>query len=98
MGKETILHTDHHPLTLINSQSMMQEQRHLKWAAYIQRFNLIIKYMRGTTNIMAYLFFRPLVLVLHLLEVCCVSYGSWKMLYSSDPQFSPIWHVVCHPI
>jgi hypothetical protein len=31
LGKETILHTDHHPLIFINSQSKLQEQRHLKW-------------------------------------------------------------------
>lgn len=36
LGKETILHTDHHPLIFINSQSKIQEQRHLKWATYIQ--------------------------------------------------------------
>jgi hypothetical protein len=31
LGKETILHTDHHPLIFINSQSKLQEQCHLKW-------------------------------------------------------------------
>jgi len=30
LGKETILHIDHHPLIFINSQSKIQEQRHLK--------------------------------------------------------------------
>jgi hypothetical protein len=33
LGKETILHTDHHPLIFINSQLNIQEQRNLKWAS-----------------------------------------------------------------
>jgi hypothetical protein len=36
LGKETILNTDNHPLIFINYQTKMREQRHLKWAAYIQ--------------------------------------------------------------
>ena len=46
LGKETILHTDHHPLIFINSQSKIQEQRHLKWASYIQQFHVVIKYKK----------------------------------------------------
>jgi hypothetical protein len=42
LGKETILHTDHHPLIFINSQSKIQEKRHIKWASYIQQFHLVI--------------------------------------------------------
>ena len=50
LGKETILHTDHHPLNFINSQRKIQEQRHLKWAAYIQQFHLVIKYKKGVVT------------------------------------------------
>jgi hypothetical protein len=47
LDKETILHTDHHPLIFINSQSKIQDQRHLKWATYIHHFHLLIKYKKG---------------------------------------------------
>jgi hypothetical protein len=50
LGKETIMHTDHHPLFFINSQSKIQEQRHLKWASYIQQFHLVIIYKKDTSN------------------------------------------------
>lgn len=59
LGKETILHTDHHPLIFINSQRKIQEKRHLKWASYIQQFHLVIKYKKGTSNKMADLLSRP---------------------------------------
>jgi hypothetical protein len=47
LAKETIFHTDHHPLIFINSHSKMQEQSLLKWEAYIQQFLIIIKYKKG---------------------------------------------------
>jgi hypothetical protein len=59
LGKETILHTDHHPLIFINSQSKMQEQHHLKWATYLQQFHLVIKYKKGTSNKMVDLLSHP---------------------------------------
>lgn len=78
LGKETILHTDHHILISINSQSNIQEQRHLKWAAYIQQFHLVIRYKKGTSNKMEYLLSRPPNQVLKILEVWCAPYDTWK--------------------
>jgi hypothetical protein len=97
LGKETILHTDHHPLIFINSQSKIQDQRHLKWETYIQHFHLLIKYKKGTTNKMADLLSRPLVQVLHILEVRCASYDAWKSKYESDPDFGEIWAALQNP-
>ena len=87
MGKETILHTDHHPLIFINSQSNIQKQRHLKWASYIQQFHLVIRYMKDTSNKMAYFLSRPPTPVLSILEVHCATYDTWKYQYSTDPDF-----------
>jgi hypothetical protein len=60
LGKGKILHTDHHPLIFINSQTKINEQRHLKWVAYIQQFLLVIKYKKGTSNHMVDLLSHPL--------------------------------------
>jgi hypothetical protein len=59
LGKETILHIDHHPLIFINSQSKIQEQRHIKWASYIQQFHLVIRYKKGTSNKMVDFLSQP---------------------------------------
>jgi hypothetical protein len=67
LGKETILHTDHHPLIFINSQTKIQEQCHLKWVAYIQQFHLVIKYKKGMSNQMVDLLSGPL----------CRYFNSW---------------------
>lgn len=83
LGKETILHTDQNPLIFINSQSNIQEQRHLKWAAYIQQFHLVIRYKKGTSNKMADLLSRPPNQVLKILEVWCAPYDTWKDKYAS---------------
>ena len=87
MGKETILHTDHRPLIFINSQSKIQEQRHLKWASYIQQFHLVIKYKKGSSNKMADFLSRPPTTSLEILEVRCASFDNWKEQYVIDPDF-----------
>ncbi len=97
LGKETILHTDHHPLIFINSQRKIQEQRHLKWASYIQQFHLVIKYKKGTSNKMVDLLSRPPAPVLHILEVRCAAYDAWKDMYATDPVFGEIWEALQHP-
>jgi len=50
LEKEKIFHIDHHPLSFIDSQTKIHEERHLKWVAYIQIFHLEIKYNKGTSN------------------------------------------------
>ena len=97
LGKETILHTDHHPLIFINSQRKIQEQGHLKWASYIQQFHLVIKYKKGTSNKMADLLSRPPAQVLHILEVRCATYDAWKDMYATDLAFGEIWEALQHP-
>jgi hypothetical protein len=87
LGKETILHTDYHPLIFINSQSKIQEQRHLKWASYIQQFHLVIRYTKGTSNKMVDLLSRPPTPVLSILEVRCATYDTCKDQYATDTDF-----------
>jgi hypothetical protein len=40
---------------------------------------------------------RPLVQVLHILEVRCASYDAWKSKYESDPDFGEIWAALQNP-
>lgn len=91
MGKETIFHTDHHPLIFINSQSKIQEQRHLKWASYIQQFHLVIKYKKGSSNKMADFLSRPPPTSLAILEIRCANFDHWKEQYVTDPDFQETW-------
>ena len=87
MCKETIMHTYHHPLIFINSQSKIKKQSHLKWASYIQQFHLVIRYKKGTSNKMVDLLSQPPTPVLSILEVRCATYDTWKDQYSIDTNF-----------
>jgi hypothetical protein len=98
LGKETIPHTDHHPLIFINSQSKIKEQRHLKWASYIQQFHLVIRYKKGTSNKMDDLLSQPPTPVLSILEVRCETYDTWKDQYATEPNFREIWEALQSPI
>ena len=46
MGKETVIHTDHQPLQHLQSQTKIQQSRHLRWMGFLQQFHLVIKYER----------------------------------------------------
>ena len=87
LGKETILHTEHHPLIFINSQLKIQEQRHLKWASYIQQFHLVIRYKKGTSNKMDDFLSRPPTPVLSILEAHCATYDTWTDQYATNNNF-----------
>jgi hypothetical protein len=73
LGKETILHIDHHPLTLINSQLKTREKRNLKWDSYIQKFHLVIKCKKDTSNKMDYFLSGTPTPVIPILEVGCAT-------------------------
>jgi hypothetical protein len=87
LGKETILHTEHHPLIFINSQLKIQEQRHLKWASYIQQFHLVIRYKKSTSNKMVDFLSRPPTPVLSILEAHCATYDTWTDQYATNTDF-----------
>jgi hypothetical protein len=87
LGKETILHTEHHPLIFINSQLKIQEQRHLKWASYIQQFHLVIRYKKSTSNKMVDFLSRPPTPVLSSLEAHCATYDTSTDQYATNNNF-----------
>jgi hypothetical protein len=59
LGKEIIIHIDHHPLQYLKSRSKMHQVRNYKWLGFLQQFHLLIKYNKGATNKLAYMLSRP---------------------------------------
>jgi len=57
----------HHPLIFLNSLSTIQEEHHLKWETYIQKFHILIKYKKGVTNKPEDLLSRPPLQVVQML-------------------------------
>ena len=59
MGKETVIHTDQQPLQYPQSQTKLQQSRHLIWMGFLQKFHLVIKYKNGIQNKVADMLSRP---------------------------------------
>ena len=59
MGKETIMHTHHQPLQYLQSQTKLEQSRHLRWMGFLQQFHLVIKYKKGIQNKVADMLSRP---------------------------------------
>ena len=92
LGKETIIHTDHKPLQLIQTQGKLQNDHHEKWLTYLQQFHLNIKYKKGSTNqVVDCLSRRPVVALTMVLNSCGHETSTWPQLYGNDPDLTPIY-------
>ncbi|GKA69579.1 transposon ty3-I gag-pol polyprotein [Tanacetum coccineum] len=100
LGKETVVHTDHQPLQYLQSQAKLQQARHMKWMTYLQQFNLVIKYKKGSQNKLADMLSRPPVIMLCLsvfMQVHPSSHNEYASEYPSDPDFmNVIKEMECH--
>ena len=51
-GTQVILHTDHEPLSWLQSQALLN-RRQARWMEYFQRFTYVIAYIKGDKNVVA---------------------------------------------
>ena len=51
-GMPIVVFTDHNPLTFLNSLQN-PNQRLMRWALFLQPYNLDIRHIKGTHNVMA---------------------------------------------
>jgi hypothetical protein len=94
MGTKMIIHIDHKPLQLIQTQGKLTNDRNQKWSTYLQQFHLNIKYKTIISNLVDYLSrppFAALTTVLH-------SYGDetsyWPQIYQQYPNFSTTYKLL----
>ena len=89
LGKETIIHTNHKPLQIMQTQGKFQNYHHQKWSTYLQQFHLNIKYKTRNTNHVADFLSRALVMTLTMALDSYVheTYG-WPKLYEIDPNLA----------
>ncbi|CAL2248461.1 unnamed protein product [Prunus armeniaca] len=98
LGKEVIVHLDHKPLQYLQTQSKLQQARHMKWMSYLQQFNIIIKYKKWVTNKLADMLSRPqghsaLLVAMQLQPVVLSEYVT---SYDSDPEFKMFFDKLQH--
>ena len=51
-GTKIIVHTDHEPLSWLQSQAMLNHGQ-ARWMEYFQRFKYIVAYIKGAKNVVA---------------------------------------------
>ena len=50
MGKEIVIHIDHHQLQYLQSHTKLQQSRYYSWMRFLQQIHLVIKDKKGVTN------------------------------------------------
>ena len=84
LGKETIIHTDHQPLQYLQSQTKIQQARHLRWMGFLQQFHLVIRYKKGIFNKVADMLSRPIISASVILKKSPIIHESYEELICKD--------------
>ena len=85
LGQEFILFFDHLSLKYLQTQKNISRM-HARWLSFIQRFNFVIKYRAGSTNVVADAL-RWKANLLTILKSQVVAFDSLPNLYKDDPDF-----------
>jgi hypothetical protein len=77
LGKEIIIHTDHHPLQYFQAQTKIQQCRHYRWIGFLQQFHFLIKYKKGTNKKVDDMIYRPPIVASIFLKNASLSHDSY---------------------
>lgn len=96
MGKETVIHTYHHPLQYLQSQIKLQQSCHYRWIKFIQQFHLVINYKKGVTKKVADMLSRPSLNASVVLQNSSLKLEIYVEKYSTDVDFKDIYESLTH--
>jgi hypothetical protein len=96
MGKETIIHTYHQPLHNLQSQTKLQQSRHLRWMVFLQQIHLVIKSTKGIHNKAANMLSSPVVNASTILKHNSLAHESFVEQYARDDDFKYVYEALTH--
>ena len=95
MGKETIIHTDHHPLQYLKAHSKLQQTMNYKWMGFLLKFHLVIKYKKGSTNKLEDMLSQPptsnITALGTLMHMEPFTHDAYKEAYTKDEEFKELF-------
>jgi hypothetical protein len=96
LGKETIIHTDNHPLIYPQAQTKLQQSQHYIWMGFLQQFHLVIKYKKGTSNKVSDILSRPPIASYIILKSNYLSHDIYVEQYAIDEDFKEVYDKLTH--
>jgi len=87
VSKEFVIHSDHESLKYLKGQHKLNK-RHEKWMEFLEKFPYVIKYKKGSTNIVADALSRRHALFSKL-GAQILGFVNILELYKEDPNFAP---------
>lgn len=89
LHQEFVLYSDHEALKYIRSQASLN-QKHARWASFIEEYNFVLKHKSGAQNKVADELSRK-AQCLSTMRVEVVGFDSIPELYTTDPYFSKFY-------
>jgi hypothetical protein len=79
----------------MQTQGILQNDRHQKWSTYLQQFHLNIKYKIGSTNcVVDFLNRSPIAALTMVLDSCDHETHGWPQLYETNLDFSTTYQML----
>jgi hypothetical protein len=91
LGKETIIHINHQPLQYLQAHTKLKQSRHYRCMGFLQQFHLVIKYKNGTSNKVADMISRPLIVASIILKNASLSHERYIEQYAIDGHFKEVY-------
>jgi hypothetical protein len=96
LGKETIIHTDHQPLQYLQSQTKLQQAKHIRWMSFLQQFHLVIMYKKGIYNKVVDMLSSPIISSSVILKHSPIMHEIYVEKYALDTDFKEVYETLCH--
>ena len=94
VSKEFVIHSDHESLKYLKGQHKLNK-RHEKWMEFLEQFPYVIKYKKGSTNIVADALSRRHTLFSKL-GAQILGFDHIRELYQEDQELSSIYAQCLH--
>ena len=89
VSKEFVIHSDHESLKYLKGQHKLNK-RHAKWMEFLEKFPYVIKYKKGSTNIVTNALSRRHMLFSKL-GAQILGFDNIRELYKEDYDFASIF-------
>lgn len=96
MEKEIVIHRHHQPLQCLQSKTKLQQSQHHRWTRFSQKFHLVIKYNKGTTNKVADMLSIPSLNTSIILQNSSLAHESYIEQYAIDTDSKDFYESLTH--
>jgi hypothetical protein len=84
------------PYSIFKHRPNCNNLEHYRWMGFLQKFHLVIKYKKGTSNKVVDMLSRPPIVASIILKNTSLSHDSYVEQYAIDEDFKEVYEKLTH--